>query len=128
VPADLTEEKYLEAGIRFSWMMLSIAAKTLARYPNSDMGLMLYAKHAFEEAAAMLGQEAVAASTDWSVPEHPESKVEWLRHLAGKIEQLDHATREKGLSDSPRLALCLSRYLNLVEGIQNGAGSKERCL
>ncbi|MES2459343.1 MAG: hypothetical protein V4671_02080, partial [Armatimonadota bacterium] len=83
VPVDLSKEEHTEDGIHFTWMMLSIAAKTLARYPDSDMGLMLYAKPPFEDAAALLGLEAVAATADWSVSEHRQDKVEWLCRLVG---------------------------------------------
>lgn len=116
--AKLTEEEErIEDGIGFSWLMLSIAAKTLARYPDSDMSLALYSKPGFEEAAALLGLEEVAQSADWSVPERPSGKVERLRQLAGKTEQLTQTAIGRGLELSPRNAVCLTRYLDMVEGI-----------
>ncbi len=85
--ASLTEEEArIEDGIGFTWLMLSIAAKTLARYPDSDMSLMLYPKPGFEAAAGLLGRGDVAVSADWSVPEGASGKIERLRHLTTKTE------------------------------------------
>ena len=106
-------------GIGFTWLMLSIAAKYLARDPQSDMSLMLYPEPGFEEAAALLGLADVASSTDWSIPERCDEKVDRLRHLVGETAQLTTAAIGRGLDLSPTNALCMERYLDLVAGIVN---------
>ncbi len=113
----MAEDGRIAGGIGFAWLMLSIAAKTLARHPDSDMGLMLYPRSGLEETAALLGQEGFIAPWDWAVPELPLDKVGVLRHLAGKTARLTEAANRHGLSLSPLNAVCLNRYLDMVEGI-----------
>lgn len=104
-------------GLHFAWFMFSIAAKYLARYPNSDMGLMFYPKPGLEEAATQLGQVDLLTPEDWAVPEKPLEKADRLRHLVGKTEQLRVIANAQGCTLSPLYTSCLQRYLDMVEGI-----------
>ena len=81
------------------------------------MGLMFYPKPGLEEAAARLGQADLLTPDDWAVPEQPLEKVERLRHLVGKTEQLRLIANAEGCKFSPLYTPCLLRYLELVEGI-----------
>lgn len=107
----------IKDGLGFAWLMLSIAAKHLARDRNSDMSLMLYPKQGFEEAAVLLGQQGAQGAADWTVPEEPLEKVERLRQLAGQAERLRLAANVQGYDFSPLYTACLLRYLNMVEAI-----------
>ncbi len=107
----------VEHGLHFAWFMFSIAAKYLARHPNSDMGLMFYPKPGLEAAAARLGQADLLTPEDWAVPAEPSEKVDRLRHLVGKTEQLRLVANGQGCTFSPAYTPCLRRYLDLVEGI-----------
>jgi len=111
------EEDRIAGGIGFAWLMLSIAAKTLARHPDSDMGLMTYPRPGLEDAALLLGLEGFIGPSDWSVPESPLDKVERLRSLAYKTARLMEVADGRGMTLSPRNAVCLNRYLDMVEGI-----------
>lgn len=110
------EERIID-GIGFSWLMLSIAAKHLARHPESDMSLMMYPRPGLEDAALLLGLEGYLGLSDWTLPQSPADKVERLRHLAGKTARLTEVANRRGLDISLRHAVCLSRYLDLVAGI-----------
>lgn len=107
----------IEGGLGFAWLMFSIAAKYLARDPASDMGLMFYPKPGLEEAGVLLGQAELFQPEDWIVPEPPSEKVERLRHLIERTEQLREIANAHGCNFSPLYTSCLRRYLELVEGI-----------
>ena len=107
----------VEHGLRFTWFMFLITAKYLARHPDSDMGLMFYPKLGLEVAAVWLGQAALLTPEDWDVPQKPREKVNRLRHLAGKVEQLRVTANAQGCTFSPTYTPCLLRYLDMVEGI-----------
>ena len=107
----------VEHDFYFTWFMFLIAAKYLARHSDSDMGLMFYPKPGLEEAAAQLGQAALLTPEDWVVPEEPREKVDRLRHLVGKTEQLRLIANAQGCTLSSAYAPCLFRYLDMVEGI-----------
>ena len=115
--ARTNEEDRIAGGIGFAWLMLSIAAKTLARHPDSDMGLMTYPRPGLEDAAGLLGLEGFIGPSDWSVPEGPLDRVERLRDLVYKTARLTEVADERGMTLSPRNAVCLNRYLDMVEGI-----------
>ena len=118
VAGALTDEKdRIAGGIGFAWLMLSIAAKTLARHPDSDMALMTYPRSGLEDAAALLGLAGYVGPSDWIVPENPQGKVELLRRLVGKTARLTEVADGRGMTLSPRNAVCLNRYLDMVEGI-----------
>ena len=119
---DLPEEAQnlqaeVEHDLYFAWFMFSIAAKSLARHPDSDMGLMFYPKPGLEEAATRLGQAQWFEAEDWAVPAKPSEKVDRLRHLVGKTEQLRRIANAQGCTFSPAYTPCLLRYLDMVEGI-----------
>jgi len=116
-PVLTEEQERIEDGIGFAWLMFSIAAKTLARYPDSDMSLMMYPRPGLEEAALLLGMEDHLPPADWVVPQSPLEKLEMLRRLAGKTARLTEIANTRGLNHSPLNALCLSRYLGMVQGI-----------
>lgn len=107
----------VEHGLNFAWFMLSITAKYLARDAASDLSLMFYPKPGLEEAAARLGQADLLTPEDWAVPAKPLEKVDRLRHLVGKTEQLRVIANAQGCTFSPLYTSCLLRYLELVEGI-----------
>lgn len=109
----------VEPGLRFTWFMFLITAKSLARDPASDLSLMFYPKPGLEEAAARLGQTDLLQPEDWAVPEQPLEKVDRLRHLVNKVEQLRGIANAQGCSFSSAYTPCLLRYLDLVEGILN---------
>lgn len=104
-------------GFHFAWFMFSITAKSLARDAASDLSLMFYPKPGLEEAAARLGQAELFGPEDWAVPEEPLEKVNRLRHLVGKTEQLRLIANAQGCTLSPLYTSCLFRYLDMVEGI-----------
>ena len=110
-------ESEVEHGLNFAWFMFLITAKYLARDPSSGMGLMFYPKPGLDEAAARLGQAELLTPEDWAVPEKPLEKVDRLRHLVGKTEQLRQAANTQGCTFSPLYTFCLRRYLDIVEGI-----------
>lgn len=116
-PVLTEQEERIAHGIEFAWMMFSIAAKNLARHPNSDLGLMLYPRPGLEEAALLLGLEAYWEASDWISPEKPLDKVERLRHVTDKAARLAEATPHHRLHLSPQSAACLARYLALVKNI-----------
>lgn len=117
----LEEEQGLQAevahGFHFAWFMFSVAAKSLSRHPDSDMGLMFYPKPGLEEAAARLGRMELLTPEDWVVPETPLEKVDRLRHLVSKTEQLRLIANAQGCTLSPLYTICSLRYLDMVEGI-----------
>ncbi len=116
--ADFTpEQERIDSGIGFAWFMLSITAKKLARDLESDMSLLVYPRPDLEDAAELLGLLGYLQESDWIVPESPLGKVACLRGLNDKTAQLTEAAREQGLDLSPHVAVCLPRYLDLVEGI-----------
>jgi hypothetical protein len=117
VEALTDEEDRIAGGIGFAWLMLSIAAKTLARHPDSDMGLMAYPRPGLEDAAGLFGLGGYIIPSDWSVPEGPRGKVECLRSLADKTARLTEVADGCGMTLSPRNAVCLNRYLDMIESI-----------
>lgn len=117
VDTSTEEAKRITGGIGFAWLMLSIAAKTLARHPDSDMSLMMYPRLGLEDAARLLVQEEFIGALDWSVPKETLDKVECLRSLAHKTARLTEIANENGLNLSPLNAECLFRYLDMVEDI-----------
>ena len=115
--SDATLGDRVEDGLGFAWLMFSIAAKTLARSPDSDLGLAFYPSPGLEEAAALLGQGEAVKALDWSVPQDPLQKVERLRHLVQAAERLRLAANARGHKLSPLYTPCLYRYLDMVAGI-----------
>ena len=107
----------VEHGLHFTWFMFSITAKSLARDPASDLNLMFYPKPGLEDAAARLGQSELFGPEDWAVPAKPLGKVNRLRHLVSKTEQLRVIANAQGCTFSPAYTPCLLRYLDMVEGI-----------
>jgi hypothetical protein len=107
----------VESGLRFAWLMFSIAAKYLARDPDSDMSLMFYPKEGLEKAIVLLGKAEVLLPLDWSVPETPLGKVARLRGLVESASQATAVANAQGLPLPSRYGLCLFRYLDMVEGI-----------
>ncbi len=107
----------VEHGLHFTWFMFSITAKSLARDPASDLNLMFYPKPGLEDAAARLGQSELFGPEDWAVPAKPLEKVNRLRHLVSKTEQLRVIANAQGCTFSPAYTPCLLRYLDMVEGI-----------
>jgi len=110
-------ETEIEGGIGFAWLMFSIAAKYLARYPDSDMALMQYPRPGLENAAVLLGKERLLTASDWSVPEKSIDKLHSLRRLASKASELTEAANKQGMPLSPLHAVCLGRYLDMVGDI-----------
>lgn len=113
----------VEHGLYFAWFMFLITAKSLARDAVSDLSLMFYPKLGLEEAAARLGQADLLTPEDWAVPELPEEKVERLRHLVSKTEQLRVAANAQGCVFSPVSAPCLLRFLDMVDSILESRAS-----
>ncbi len=107
----------VEHDLNFAWFMFSITAKCLARDAASDLSLMFYPKPGLEEAAAQIGQAELFGPKDWVVPEKPLEKVDRLRHLVGKTEQLRQIANAQGCTFSAAYTPCLLRYLDMVEGI-----------
>ncbi len=107
-------------GLHFAWFMFLITAKYLARDTASDLSLMFYPKPGLEEAAARLGQAGLLTPEDWAVPAKPLEKVDRLRHLVDKTEQLRLIANAKGCTFSSAYTPCLFRYLDLVESILRG--------
>ena len=107
----------VERGLRFTWFMFLITAKSLARNPSSDLSLMFYPKPGLEAAAARLGQPHLLTPEDWAVPEEPREKVRRLRHLVGRTERLRVIANAQGCTFSPLYTPCLRRYLDLVKQI-----------
>ena len=107
----------VEDSLGFAWLMFSIAAKHLARDPNSDMALLLYPKPGLENALTLLGEEQLITPLDWSVPEKPMEKLVRLRTLVEKTGRATEIANAQGVPISLRYAPCLSRYLDMVEGI-----------
>ena len=124
VPAPMVEveESELEqcrGKIAFVWLMLSVAAKYLARDPSSDMALMSYPRNAFEETVAILGIQDQVGTVNWTASEEPLDKVKLLRHVAEKTAILERECRARRLMLSKEASPCLLRYFELVEGILN---------
>ena len=115
--APTEEEERIVEGIRFAWLMLSVATKTLARHPDSDMAIMTYPRAGLEDAASLLGLGGLLEPSDWSVPEDTPGKVNLLRSLVDKTARLTEAANTQGWALSPRATACLSRHLRMVEGI-----------
>ncbi len=107
----------VEHDLNFTWFMFSITAKCLARDAASDLSLMFYPQPGLEAAAARLGQAELFQPEDWVVPEKPSEKVDRLRHLVGKTEQLRQIANAQGCTFSAAYTPCLLRYLDMVEGI-----------
>ena len=93
----------VEHGLRFTWFMFLITAKSLARDPASDLSLMFYPKPGLEGAAARLGQAALLTPEDWAVPEEPLKKVARLRHLVSKDGTATGYRERAGVFVFPRL-------------------------
>ena len=107
----------VENGLNFAWFMFLITAKYLARNAASDLSLMFYPQPGLEEAATRLGQAELFGPEDWAVPAKPLEKVDRLRHLVGKTEQLRLVANAQGCTFSLAYMPCLFRYLDMVEGI-----------
>src|SRR5579884_2755259 len=103
--------------LRFGYLMFSIAAKWLARVPQSDMLLALYPKPGLDEAFATLDADRSISPFDWSIPDTPLEKVAWLRQLAEKTNALRIPAEERGIILSDQSDPCLKSYLAMVEGI-----------
>lgn len=114
-------ESPVEGGLWFTWLMIGVAAKRLARDPRSDMALMLYPRPALEDVVALLDRQDALLPIDWSVPEKPLDKLERLRGLARIAAEAADAARAQGHTFSPRYLLSLFRYLDMVEGILKDA-------
>ena len=112
----------VEEGLGFAWLMLSIAAKHLARDPQSDMSLMLYPRPMLEEVIESLGRGDLLP-IDWSVPEEPRLKMEWLRGLVQVVEQAADAARAQGYSSPAGYIPSLSRSLDLTDNILRSRAS-----
>ena len=117
LPSTSSIDGEIANGLGFTWLMFSIAAKYLARDPNSDLGLMFYPKEGLEKAIVLLGQAEALLPLDWSVPETPLGKVERLRGLIEVARQATAIANAQGMTLSSRYAPCLLRYLEMVEGI-----------
>lgn len=111
------EERRIEGGIDFAWLMLSITAKHLARNPDSDLSLMRYPRPGLEEAAALLGKADYLEAKDWDTPEKTAAKLTLLRRLVEKTAHLAELANTRGITFSPLYHVCLIRYLDLVGGI-----------
>ncbi|MBV9852320.1 MAG: hypothetical protein JO250_21870 [Armatimonadetes bacterium] len=107
----------IKDSLGFLWLMLSIAAKWLARDPASDLALMLYPRPGFEEAITQLGLSQTFLPLDWSVPERPQDKVAQLRSLVLTAQHVTAEAIAQGCALSPLYAPCLHQYLDLVAGI-----------
>ena len=106
-------------GIDFASLMFSIAAKYLARYPDSDMTLMQYPRSGLEHAATLLEKETLIHADDWAIPDNSIDKLRCVRALVDKVAQLTVAANKQGITISPLHAVCLHRYLDMIEGILN---------
>ena len=111
------EQQRIDNGIGFAWFLLSITIKKLARDPLSDMALLAYPRPCLEDAAELLGLPEYLQESDWIVPDTSLGKVVCLRGLNEKTAHLTEAAREQGMDLSPQSTGCLSRYLDLAEGI-----------
>ncbi len=107
----------IEDGLGFTWLMFSIAAKHLARDPNSDMALLLYPKPGLENALRLLGEEQLITPLDWSMSKKPMERLARLRALVEKTGRATEIANAQGVSMSLQYAPCLLRYLDMVEGI-----------
>lgn len=115
--AEETELEKCAGRISFVWLMLSVAAKYLARDPSSDMALMRYPKNSFEEVVAALGLQDQIGVVEWTASDGPHAKIGLLRHVALKTALLEKACRDRRLEISSEANPCLNRYFDLVEGI-----------
>jgi hypothetical protein len=107
----------VQGGIGFTYLMLSIAAKYLARDPESDMKLLLYPKPGFEEAVARLECASVVGDVDWSIPDSPIGKVALLRHLTSKVGLLSAYANSSGIPIPPLQGVCSEKYMNMIEAV-----------
>jgi hypothetical protein len=103
--------------ISFIWLMLSIAAKYLARDSQSDLSLLSYARPSFEEATSMLALGSEIGEIAWTAPESPSARIEVLRNVAQKTRLIEAAARDRGIDVSEEAIPCLMRYFDLVEAI-----------
>ena len=106
----------VEEGLGFAWLMLSIAAKHLARDPQSDMALMLYPRPVLEEVIKGL-ERGDLLPIDWSVPGEPRCKLKRLRGLVQIVEQAADSARAQGFSSPARYLPSLSRSLDLTDRV-----------
>jgi len=95
--------------LAFVWLMISVAAKYLARDPASDMQLLTYPRNAFEESVKELGLQEAIGQVEWECPEEPQGKVEVLRELVRKTKRLD-----EGYGAPPSANRALTNYIDLV--------------
>jgi len=117
---DQSEESDLDncrGRITFVWLMLSVAAKCLARDPSSDMALMSYPRNAFDETVEVLGLKGQVGEVNWTTTGGSFEKVELLRQVSLKTAILEGACRDRGLDISSEANPCLNRYFDLVERI-----------
>jgi len=109
--------------LSFIWLMLSVTAKYLARDPASDMALIAYPRNSFEECIVILDLQNSIGEVNWTAPGEPLAKVDFLRLILEKTAVLEQACRTCGLDISTEANPCLSRYLDMVEGIVRGSSS-----
>lgn len=119
-------EKQIADGIGFAWLMFSIAAKYLARFPDSDMALMRYPKPGLENAAALLGMEAIISPANWLTPGNSVEKLHSLRCLVYIAAQLSEEANTQGIAVSRKYAACLTRYLDMIEAILRSKSQQAR--
>ena len=112
----------VEEGLGFAWLMLSIAAKHLARDPQSDMALMLFPRPVLEEVIKGLERRDLLP-IDWSVPGEPRCKLMRLRGLLQIVEQAADSVRAQGFSSPARYLPSLSRSLDLTDSILRSRAS-----
>jgi len=108
--------------IAFVWLMLSVAAKHLARDPSSDMSLVSYPRNSFEEVAAETGRTDLIATTHWTASDDPADKVQMLRQIAVNTALLEEALRETGLPLSTLANPCLMCYFDMVGSLGDNEG------
>ena len=101
----------------FAWLMIGSTAKWLVRDPQSDMALMLYPRPALEWVITELGQEDALLPIDWSVPKTTKGKLERLRGLVQIVALAVEAAQSQDYLFPPRYLPCLTRHLDLVEGV-----------
>jgi hypothetical protein len=103
--------------LAFIWLMLSVAAKYLARDPDSDMSLIQYPKPSFEELSLEMGAHSDSDELNWTAPNEPLGKLHMLRQIARATAPIERVCRERGYEVSERALPALESYFDLVERI-----------
>ena len=113
---DLVE--VLSQKINFFWVMLLIAAKSVARDPDgTDLGMLSFLLTVYEGVRELMPTGTLPAPLSHSLSPHHAVKMRLLRSLADDVTAMMPVLSAKGLRVPYAVALPAQKYLDLVDAL-----------